>query len=195
MSFLSGERCSLCPFEPNAIVEIAEWINNPVTTYYMFYGQRPMTDEDVERMIRAQLESSSNILFLVMGENARMGFAGLYDIHPASRKAEFRILLGGARGKGIGTEVTEMLTFYGFDRLNLNRVYLGVTDENTAAVRAYQKAGYVEEGRLRQDIYRNGRYYDSIKMSMLRSEYEEKYKEAWTEKYASSPPPAPVKNG
>ena len=109
-----------------------------------------------------------------------IGYAGLYDQHPTCHRAEFRVLLGERDfwGKGYGTEVTELLTFYGFDRLDLHRVYLGVVADNAGAVRAYEKAGFVREGVLRDEVYRNSRFYDGIRMGLLRQEYYEKYYQA-----------------
>ena len=63
------------------------------------------------------------------------------------------------------------MTFYGFDRLNLNRIWLGITSENKRGIRAYEKAGFRHEGALRQDIYRNSLYYDSVRMAVVRDEY------------------------
>ena len=63
---------------------------------------------------------------------------------------------------------------YGFDKLNLNKIWLGVNSENKAAVKSYKAAGFVEEGVLRQEIYRNGRYYDATRMSILREEFHAK---------------------
>ncbi|MEK6858024.1 MAG: GNAT family protein, partial [Nanoarchaeota archaeon] len=68
-------------------------------------------------------------------------------------------------------EVTKLLVQYAFDKLNLNKVYLGVNVENIGAVKSYEKTGFVHEGRLREEVYRNGRYYDVHKMSILRSEW------------------------
>jgi RimJ/RimL family protein N-acetyltransferase len=141
----------------------------------MFTGQRPVTIEQVAESIRAQTADAAHAVFLVgdRSTGVPVGTAGLHDIHLTARKAEFRVLLGAREfwNKGYGTEVTELLTFYGFDRLNLNKVWLGVTDDNLRGLRAYQKAGYREEGRLRQELYRNSRYYDAIRMSLLRDEY------------------------
>jgi RimJ/RimL family protein N-acetyltransferase len=165
----------LRPIEPEDTSFIGKWLNDGVVTYYMFYGQRPLTTAQVLKIIEAETESPNNAVFLVedRSETKPIGFAGLYDIHLTARKAEFRVLLGEKEywNRGYGTEVTELLTYYGFDRLNLNRLWLGVTSENQAAIQAYQKAGYKMEGVLRQDIYRNSRYYDSVRMGILREEY------------------------
>jgi len=95
----------------------------------------------------------------------------------AAKKAEMRIIIGNSdfRGRGYGTEMTEMINFYGFDRLNLHRIYLGVTAENKGGVHAYEKAGYVREGLLKDDVYRNSQYYDAVRMAILRDDYYEKW--------------------
>lgn len=173
--FLAGERVALRPLAIENAAALAAWMNDEEVTYFMFTGQRPMTVAQVAEEIRRQTENPANTVFLVEHRETGtpIGYAGLYDIHPTAHKAEFRILLGVKEfwNKGYGTEVTELLTFYGFDRLNLNKVWLGVIDENKGAVRAYEKVGFRVEGQLRQELYRNSRYYDAIRMSVLRAEY------------------------
>lgn len=173
--FLSGAKTSLRPVEDADIPWIARWLMDPRVTYYMFYGQKPMTLQQVSEEIQRQISSPSNVLLTAVIARTKqpIGFAGIYDIHPTARKGEFRILVGEPPiwNRGYGTEITELLIYYGFDRLNLNRIYLGVTSENTGGIKAYEKAGFVHEGVLRADIYRNSRYYDTVRMSILREEY------------------------
>ena len=73
--------------------------------------------------------------------------------------------------KGYGTEVMRLLLQHGFGTLNLNRIFLRVDTENLGGIRAYEKAGFVQEARLRQADYREGRYCDDLIMSVLRSEW------------------------
>jgi len=197
--FLQSERVALRAVGQNCWGSndfgcLTRWLNDPVATHFLFYGQTPKNQEQVRAMIMAQVEAPHNVVLMVCDLKATsdrpIGFAGLYDIHLTARKAEFRIFIGEAlyRGKGIGTEVTELLTFYGFDRLNLHRIWLGVTSENKGGVRAYEKAGYTLEGVLRDDIYRNSRYYDSVRMAILRPEYYEKLFEAHKQRFAPEPP-------
>ena len=155
------------------------WFNDSETTYYMFTGQRPKTLEQIKNLVEAETRSEENTIFVVCDKKTGkpIGRVGLYELDHTVRKAEMRIIIGESayRGKGLGTEVVELITFYGFDRLNLNRVYLGVTHENKGAVRAYEKAGYAYEGTLKDDIYRNSRYYDSMRMALLRAVYYRKF--------------------
>lgn len=185
--FLKGKLVTLRPVEEGDISAIAKWLNDEEVTYYMFYGQFPMSISRTTKMIKEQVESPNNVVLIIEDKktNSPIGFGGLYDIHLTARKAELRVLIGEKDywGKGYGTETVELLTFYGFDRLHLNKVWLGVTDENKAAVRAYEKVGYKVEGILRQDIYRNSRYYNSIRMSILREEYYPKLYEKHKTKF------------
>ena len=59
----------------------------------------------------------------------------------------------------------------GFETLNLNRIFLRVDEDNKGGIRAYEKAGFVHEGRFRQGTYRDGEYHDMLIMSVLRSEW------------------------
>jgi len=173
--FLSGDRVALRPLTPEDAAILAPWVLDDEVTHFMFTGQRPVTVEQLREDIRREASNLVNAVFLVLdwATGRPVGYAGLYDIHPTARKAEFTRFDAAKEfwNKGYGTEVTELLSFYGFDRLNLNKVWLGVIEENVGAVRAYRKAGFRDEGRLRQELYRNSRYYDALRMSILREEY------------------------
>lgn len=189
--FLKGEKIFLRPIEIEELQEIArlitKWVNDEIVTYFMFTGQKPQNSAAIVADFKKQLEAQNNIIFLVVDIKTQkaIGYAGLYEIHPTARKAEFRILIGEKDfwGKGYGTEVTELVTYYGFDRLNLNRIYLGYTAKNKNSGRVYEKAGYTYEGTLKEDIYRNSKYYDSIRMAILRKDYYHKFYKSHSERF------------
>jgi RimJ/RimL family protein N-acetyltransferase len=79
--------------------------------------------------------------------------------------------------QGYGTETMTLLLQHCFNTLNLNRVFLQVYAQNERAKQAYKKAGFIEEGRLREAVYKHGNYDDLIVMSALRSEWTLKIKE------------------
>ena len=177
MIFLKGDKVYLRPIGMEDVPLLSEWVNDGIVTFFMFTGQKPQNYEQVAAGLKKELEGN-NVIFLVLDVKTKkpIGYAGLYEIHYTARRAEFRILIGEKDfwGGGYGTEVTEMITHYGFDRLNLNRIYLGFTADNKAAAKCYEKAGYQYEGTLKEDIYRNSRYYDSIRMAVLRKDYYKK---------------------
>ncbi|WP_269044968.1 GNAT family N-acetyltransferase [Paenarthrobacter sp. Z7-10] len=102
-----------------------------------------------------------------------VGEAVLNDWRPADDIVGFRILLGPAgRNRGLGTEATGLITDYCFRNTTINRIELEVYAFNPRAQRAYEKAGFVVEGRQRQVLKFDGEYVDVIQMSILRSEWK-----------------------
>jgi RimJ/RimL family protein N-acetyltransferase len=60
---------------------------------------------------------------------------------------------------------------YAFQELNLRRVALDTFEYNPRAIRSYEKAGFVHEGRARGYLYREGQRWDLIFMGILREEW------------------------
>jgi RimJ/RimL family protein N-acetyltransferase len=175
-AFLEGKDIVLRGFEREDLQHLYRWVNDPEVTYYMFMGDRPSTIEDLAEIWEKERKSPTDIVFAIIEKAGGkvVGTCGLYCINFISRHAELRIVIGEKDfwGKGLGTETLRLMISYAFDKLNLNKVWLGGNADNTAAIRCYEKAGFTREGVLRQEIYRNGKYYDAIRLSILREEYE-----------------------
>lgn len=74
-------------------------------------------------------------------------------------------------GKGYGTDLMKLILRYAFLEVNLRRVTLTVFEYNPRAIRAYEKAGFRHEGRIRGGLYRDGKRYDELFMGVLREEW------------------------
>ncbi len=105
----------------------------------------------------------------IVEEKKLIGTCGLFEIDYPNRKAELRIKIGEKDewGKGYGLQAVEELLKYGFNTLNLNRIWLKVLSDNIAAVRIYEKAGFIKEGLLKSDMFVNGSYQDVVIMGVL----------------------------
>jgi len=75
------------------------------------------------------------------------------------------------RNKGWGTKVYEALFAYLFGDVGYKKVWLCVLDNNPRATHLYEKLGMHEDGRLREHVWRGGKWQDYIIFSMLREEY------------------------
>jgi RimJ/RimL family protein N-acetyltransferase len=75
-------------------------------------------------------------------------------------------------GQGHGTDAMRTLLRYAFEELNLERVSLTVFEYNPRALRSYQKAGFVVEGRSREFLRRDGRRWDMLFMGILKYEWQ-----------------------
>ena len=76
-----------------------------------------------------------------------------------------------AWGQGYGTEATRLMLDHAFGTLGLHRIALFVFEFNERAIRAYQRCGFVVEGRSRESIFRDGRWWDELAMSVLESDW------------------------
>lgn len=141
----------------------------------------PLTIEAYRtRMAEAESDTSgSNVRFVVDVDGVAVGSVSLFGFDQLARHAEVGIaLVAEARGKGIGTTAISQIVEFAFVRCNLRRVHLEVIESNLGAIRAYEKAGFVLEGRQRQHAWVRGRYEDILVMGLLRSEWMSRQREA-----------------
>ncbi len=127
---------------------------------------------DARRVRADEADASDDIAkFVVDLDGAAVGSAALFGFDPFARHAEASIsLVPEARGQGVGTAAMRLLVDFGFVRRNLHRIHLQAIASNAGALRSYEKAGFVVEGRLREHAWVRGRYEDIVLMAILRSE-------------------------
>ena len=176
MYMLSGKRIDLRGMVRSDLPVYRDWLSDPDVTRYLEMGWRPLGDSDLDAVYQEATSGNSAVVFVIEEKESgrAIGTTGLYLLQWHCRRAQFRILMGVPElfDRGYGTEATALIVEYGFERLNLETIYLGVNADNARAVRAYEKAGFVHEGRQRRFIYGGGTYHDCVNMSVLRSEYE-----------------------
>lgn len=120
----------------------------------------------------AKTDADKNVRFVVDVAGEAVGSVGLFDFDDLARHAEVGIALRAeSRGMGIGTAAISQIVEFAFVRCNLRRVHLQAISSNVAAIRAYEKAGFVIEGRQREHAWVRGRYEDIVVMGILRSEW------------------------
>lgn len=102
-----------------------------------------------------------------------IGWVDLKNIDKQNKHAELGIAIGNKSywGKGYGLAAMKEMIDYGFNQLNLNKIWLRVEVDNEKAIKSYKRMGYVEEGILRQDRLRKGVFVDRLRMSILKDEY------------------------
>src|SRR5215216_7516066 len=176
-TFLVGQSVSLRSLELSDVDALWYWFaDREVVRYslslWLFPFSRYETQTWLERTISDKHTLTLGIVERTSG--ALIGFAGIASISLINRSGEYFILIGNKAwwSKGYGTEVTKLVVEYGFATLNLHRIALTVSDLNRAGVTAYERAGFLREGVLRQACYRDGQYHDKINMSILRPDWE-----------------------
>jgi len=103
-----------------------------------------------------------------------IGNITLHQIDWKNRCAEIGIFVGDkqSRGKGCAVQAINLIADHAFNKLNLHKLYTGMTKVNEASKRAFEKVGFKIEGVLREHFYLNGEYLDAYRMGLLKDEYK-----------------------
>jgi len=92
------------------------------------------------------------------------GLVMLKDINMINGSTELSVYIGDEqnRNKGYAYEATREAVGFAFNKMRLHRVWLRVLAENAAAIKLYEKAGFIKEGVLKESVYKEGTYRDEI---------------------------------
>lgn len=148
--------------------------NNEKAAYLLGGIHRAYSLNDIENWIDFHNNNPDEVLLVIEDASVGrlIGHIGLYKIDKVAGKAELGILIAddASRGKGYGTKSTSLLVHYAFSTLGLHKVTAEVLSENAPSVAMFKKCGFTVDGCLRDDVYKNNRYYDVLVMSVLDKE-------------------------
>lgn len=174
---LYGDRIRLRAAERSDIPRFVAWFNDREVTRNLILST-PMSLADEERWFENMLNRPAAEHVLVIEADTDQGWLPLgnvsfMNIEDVNRQAEIGIVIGEKSqwNKGYGRDVMRTMLRFGFESLNLNRIYLRVHADNLRGIKSYEHAGFQHEGCLRQAIYKEGVYVDMLVMSVLRDEW------------------------
>jgi RimJ/RimL family protein N-acetyltransferase len=176
---LLGKRMRLRATEPTDIPNLVRWMNDPeVIENLLIYTPLSNIDEQnwYEHMSKSPKEEQVYTIEILEDDKwIPIGSTGFHLLDWKNRSADISISIGEKKywNRGYGRDTMRLMLRHAFNDLNLNRVSLTVFETNERAKKAYLAAGFVEEGRMRQDVFKNGRYIDTFIMSVLRSEWQD----------------------
>lgn len=152
------------------------WLNDGEINQYLESGFHKYTIEQLIDFVKKQ-ELSDKSVFLAIRLKAsgkHIGNIKLDKISDIHRSAEYGILMGEKNewGKGYAKEASVALIDYGFVTLQLRKIYLGVVNMNSAALRLYQNMGFQSEGVLKEHFFHkpSGNYLDEIRMALFNTQ-------------------------
>jgi len=174
--FLVGERIYLRTLEIEDVDCFVKWINDEEVNNYLSVSL-PLNKVREKEFIEGLYKDENNMILgiALKANDDLIGVVGLHKISMQFRHSELGIFIGDKSrwSKGYGTEAVKIVIKYGFDRLNLHRIFLTVMDFNQRAINAYEKSGFKREGVFREHVYKNGKYCDVYIMGILKSEWKE----------------------
>lgn len=178
---LKGEKVILRALERDELARV--WaFNNDVEVELSGGGDPPMPQSlarleyQFEEMARSGHRDGAN--FAIEADGKLIGQCGLRQpdgiVDTTAQTYELGIAIGDKTywGRGYGRDAVRVLLDYAFRLRNAHRVWLKVNATNERGIRAYRACGFIEEGRLREHVWGDGRHIDLVLMGILRAEWE-----------------------
>ncbi|RPI78254.1 MAG: N-acetyltransferase [Chloroflexi bacterium] len=174
-----GKLVRLCADEPDVLAEVfSRWGRN--SEYIRLLDNDPAklwSAKKFKEWIEKELDQEGTVRFTYMIHTIEadklIGFVSMWGFDQPGSEAWVGIGMGEPEfwGRGYGTEAMQLILQYAFQELNLHRVTLGVFEYNQRAIRSYEKAGFIHEGRIRKEVLREGKRWDALQMGILREEW------------------------
>jgi len=167
---MSTPRVKLRRVEPADYPAILGWQNDPVVFRWMDYSRQFSLADIAESEQRATQEGHP---FTIEADGRPVGRIGLNNFRPRDGLASLYIFVGDrdAWGKGYGRDALAALLVYAFDTLNLRMVELWTLGDNERAIHLYKRAGFTEDGRMRDRSWIEGAFVDHLVMSITAEEF------------------------
>lgn len=151
------------------------WLNDREVTRFMETGIARVTRRDLEAFCEKIIKSETDEMFVIVTKRngTHIGNIKLGDINWRHGYGNLGIMIGEKRywGKGYTQEACRLLLDRAFNTLYLNKVTLGVYGSHVTAIKAYRKAGFKIEGRIKNLLSYEGRYVDKVIMGLSSREF------------------------
>ncbi len=172
---LPGPHVVLRRHTTGNLAAFRRWYADPEIAHLTRYQDGPMASGDIDRFFESRMAGAGSFAMAIhVRETDRLiGSCAFSQLDGDNGSALFHITIGekDCWGRGYGTEATRLMLDHAFGMLRLHRVALAVFAFNERAIRSYRKIGFVEEGRSREAIWRDGSFWDEIQMSILEQEW------------------------
>ena len=172
--YYEGDRIYFRPIELEDVPTLERWVNDP-RVWSTLNMRGPMNALMERQWVEGRKPTLTDIVMMIVARDGdrMIGTCGLHNISPVDRKGVFGIMIGEVdqQNRGYGSEAVSLMLRFAFEELNLHRVELVVLAPNARAIRVYEKAGFLLEGRSRQATFRHGAWHDELRYAVLRDEW------------------------
>jgi len=138
------------------------------------YTETYITPEQQKQWFESIKSKSDEIHWIVECDGKLIGKVDLRKIDKQNKTAEWSFYIGeeSARGSGAGVLIEYQTLEYAFNVLKLHKLNCAVLDFNTRVIDLHKKFGFVEEGKIRQQILKGDKYVDIVLLGILDEEWE-----------------------
>jgi len=172
---LKGKKVVLRSIKMGDAPRFVKWFNDPEFNRFMLVRKITMREE-IKWLKSLPKKKDTDCVFAIEVKGKHIGSAGLHQINNTHHNATFGIMIGDKNfwDQGYGTDASQVIINFGFNKLKLHRIGLDVYEYNPRAIKVYKRLGFKLEGRKREYTRFQGKYYDALEMGLLKSEWKQK---------------------
>jgi RimJ/RimL family protein N-acetyltransferase len=172
MSIL-GQKVKLRPIELSDLPVIKSWRNDTSLMRY-FREYRFFSDTQKEDWYNKMIKDDRFEFFIIECKYGKpIGIAGITYIDWVNRHADVHFYIGDESqwiDDIYSDEAFEIILKYGFNNLNLNKLWAEIYEIDNKKLDFFQRKGFLIDANLREHYFYNGKYYTSHILSLLRNE-------------------------
>lgn len=176
-------RIYLRAFEPEDYVLINKWRNDE-EIYRSLGGNLNFVSLAREKAwVQSKSIEDNRGLYLAVclkDSDEMIGYISLSNIDLRNLKAEIGGWIIGNKSlwnKGYAKESVSELLSYAFCQFPINKCSSYCLEEHTVSIKIHEALGFRHDGILRDEVFKNGEFKNLLVFSILRDEFEAKYKE------------------
>jgi RimJ/RimL family protein N-acetyltransferase len=159
------KRCTIRAWRLNDAESLAKHANNrKVWLALRDLFPHPYTADDANKFLQNATAAEPTTNFCIEVDGAAVGGIGIHlgrDVHRHTAEIGYW-LAEDFWGRGIVTEAVAAFTNFCFQNFSLRRMYAEPFANNPASARVLEKAGFTFEGRLKNNVLKDGQLLDSL---------------------------------
>lgn len=149
------------------------WFRAPEVTEFL--DARNISRDDAISHLQAGIQNQSYIVYAIIAKDSgkHIGNVKIGPIHWTHGFSDLVTVIGDRSywGKGLATEAVRMGIKIAFGTLGLRKLSAGIADGNEGSIKAYTRAGFVIEGRMKGQLLINGQPQDKIVIACFNPQF------------------------
>ena len=174
---IKGDIVGLRALEREDLVLLRDWRN--ITSFRRNFREfRELNLTNQENWFMRLNASPNDFMFMIekLDDKLPLGACGLLYTNWIIRSADFSFYIGHEESyidtNGYADEAARLLIAYGFQNLNLNKIWMELYDYDEKKIEFFRnKFGFIKDGTLRENCFEDGRYWNSGIYSLLNREF------------------------
>lgn len=174
---IKGKLTGIRAIEKEDLILLRDW-RNIQSFRQNFREVRELSLYNQEKWIVNVNNSPNDFMFIIedLNTNQPIGACGLLYTNWINRATDFSFYIGQEEKyidtEGLAYDAAKILIDYGFKNLNLNKIWMELYEFDTKKLNFFKEDfNFKVDGKLRENCFEDGKYWDSFIISLLKSDY------------------------